>query len=98
MSTVDARPYYEPTATGIDADPYPACTPPREDAPLYYNAHSDFYALSRFADVLAASLKWQTYSSARGTVLEMIDTVTPVPDVVDPNASLGMMIFLDPPA
>src|SRR5204863_7428640 len=70
----------------------------RDEAPCYYNDRYGCYALSRFADVLAASLEWQTYSSARGTVLEMIDTTTPLPDVINPNASLGMMIFLDPPA
>jgi cytochrome P450 len=90
--------YYDPYDALIDADPYPVWKQLRDDAPLYYNEQYDFYALSRFADVLAASLEWQTYSSARGTVLEMIDTTTPLPDVVDPNASLGMMIFLDPPA
>jgi cytochrome P450 len=41
---------------------------------------------------MAASLDWQTYSSARGTVLEMIqpgsDGVADMP---------GMMIFMDPP-
>src|SRR3954451_691876 len=98
MSTVDARPYYDPYDAGIDADPYPVWRRLRDDAPLYYNEQYDFYALSRFADVLAASLEWQVYSSARGTVLEMIDTTTPPGDGVDPNASLGMMIFLDPPA
>jgi cytochrome P450 len=90
--------YYDPYDAEIDADPYPVWKQLRDNAPLYYNEQYDFYALSRFADVLAASLEWQTYSSARGTVLEMIDTTTPLPDMVDPNASLGMMIFLDPPA
>jgi cytochrome P450 len=97
MSTVDARPYYDPYDTGIDADPYPVWKRLRDDAPLYYNEQYDFYALSRFADVLAASLEWQTYSSARGTVLEMIDTATPVTETPESDASLGMMIFMDPP-
>ena len=65
---------YDPYDEAIDADPYQVWRRLRDDAPLYYNEQYDFYALSRFADVLAASLEWQTYSSARGTVLEMIDT------------------------
>ena len=97
MSTVDATPRYDPYDVAIDADPYPVWKRLRDEAPLYYNEQYDFYALSRFADVLAASLEWQTYSSARGTVLELIDTSTPVADAPDSDASLGMMIFMDPP-
>jgi cytochrome P450 len=51
-----------------------------------------FYALSRYDDVLAASLDWHTYSSARGTVLEIIDTATDAEPFGGP-----MMIFMDPP-
>ena len=97
MTHIDAPPYYDPYDAGIDADPYPAWKRLRDDAPLYYNEQYDFYALSRFADVLAASLDWQTYSSARGTVLEMIDTSAPVTDARETDGSLGMMIFMDPP-
>ena len=90
-------PYYDPYDAGIDADPYPTWRRLRDEAPLYYNEQHDFYALSRFADVYAASLDWQTYSSARGTVIEFIDTSPPAPDEPDPDASFGMMIFMDPP-
>ena len=69
--------YYDPYDVDIDANPYPVFKRMRDEAPLYYNEQFDFYALSRFHDVLAASLDWQTYSSARGTVLEMIDTEAP---------------------
>ncbi|MCU1465273.1 MAG: Cytochrome [Actinomycetia bacterium] len=103
MSTRTASPYYDPYDADIDADPYPVWKQLRDDAPLYYNEQHDFYALSRFADVHAASLDWQSYSSARGTVLEMIDTTPPkaapvqsaVSDAADD--SYGMMIFMDPP-
>ena len=87
---------YDPYDAAIDADPYGVWRRLRDDAPLYYNEQYDFYALSRFADVMAASLEWQTYSSARGTVLEMIDT-TPPADAGDLGDGFGMMIFMDPP-
>ncbi len=90
-------PYYDPYDAGIDADPYPVWRRLREEAPLYYNERHDFYALSRFADVLVASLDWQTYSSARGTVLEYIDTSVPPTGEPPADTSLGMMIFMDPP-
>jgi cytochrome P450 len=97
MSASSAPPYYDPYDAAIDADPYPVWRRLRDDSPLYYNEQYDFYALSRFADVHAASLDWQTYSSARGTVVEIIDTDPPFEDAPDSDASLGMMIFMDPP-
>jgi len=60
----------------------------RDEAPLYRNEKFDFYALSRFADVLAASLDDKTFSSAHGTVLEML-TEEPI--------DAPMMIFRDRP-
>jgi cytochrome P450 len=87
---------YDPYDAAIDAAPHDVWRRLRDEAPLYYNEQYDFYALSRFADVLAASLDWQTYSSARGTVLEIMDT-TPPADPSDLGDGFGMMIFMDPP-
>jgi cytochrome P450 len=70
-------------------DPHPTYRWLRENAPLYRNERFDFWALSRFRDVLDASHDWQTYSSAQGTTIERID-----------GALFGerpMMIFTDPP-
>ena len=44
----------------------------RDEAPLYRNDRYDFWALSRFADVEAAHRDPQTFSSAHGTVLEIM--------------------------
>ncbi len=82
--------YYDPYDYGIDADPYPIWKRMRDEAPLYRNDRYDFYALSRFADVHDASLDHETFSSAKGTVLELMDhgqDIYPYP----------MMIFRDPP-
>jgi cytochrome P450 len=97
MSAGESQPYYDPYDAAIDADPYPVWKRLRDEAPLYYNEQHDFYALSRFEDVLGASLDWPSYSSARGTVIEMIDTSAPITDSSESEASLGMMIFMDPP-
>lgn len=70
-------------------DPYPTYRWLRDQAPLYRNQALDFWALSRHRDVLAASLAWETYSSAEGTTLERVD---PAIFAVRP-----IMIFLDPP-
>src|SRR5262249_55742802 len=78
-----------PFAHEFHEDPYPTYRWLRDHAPLYRNEALDFFALSRFRDVLAASYDWETYSSAEGTTVERLDArmfdATP------------MMIFLDPP-
>jgi cytochrome P450 len=91
--------YYDPYDAEIDAHPHAVWRRLRDEAPLYYNDRHDFYALSRFDDVLAASSDWRTYSSARGTVLEMIDTGPEgAPPPPDGEGGFGLMIFMDPPA
>jgi cytochrome P450 len=87
--------YFDPYDLSIDRDPYPVWRRLRDEAPCYYNDRYDFYALSRFADVLDASADWHTYSSARGTVLESMDMRPMGPE--GPGEGQGMMIFMDPP-
>ena len=41
----------------------------RDEAPVYFSEKYGFYALSRFADVLAAHRDWQGFSSAHGIEL-----------------------------
>jgi cytochrome P450 len=61
----------------------------RDDAPLYYNEPHDFYALSRFDDVNRALVDHQTFSSAKGVVLEILKSGMEIPP--------GTLIFEDPP-
>ncbi|MBV8979402.1 MAG: cytochrome P450 [Acidimicrobiia bacterium] len=60
----------------------------RDEAPVYRNDRHDFWALSRHADVEVAHRDPKTFSSSRGTVLEIMG-----PDL----SRTGQMIFLDPP-
>src|SRR5215831_4311630 len=78
-----------PFSYGFHEDPYPTYRWLRDREPLYRNDRLDFWALSRFADVMAASVDWQTYSSAEGTTLERFD-----PKYLEMTP---MMLFLDPP-
>ena len=87
--TADTQLYYDPYDFEIDTDPYPVWKRLREEAPLYYNAKHDFYALSRFDDVERGLLDVKTYSSARGSVLELIK--------LDMEMPPGIFIFEDPP-
>ena len=76
-----------PFSHQFQADPYPVYRQLRDETPLYYSENLDFYALTRYADVVDASQQPLLYSSAEGTTLEPIDT----------GALLPMMIFMDPP-
>lgn len=89
--TVDASKdvYFDPYNVEINADPYPAFARLREEAPLYYNEEFDFYALSRFADVNKALIDHETFSSARGAIIELIKANIEIPS--------GALIFEDPP-
>jgi cytochrome P450 len=81
--------YYDSYDVQINADPYLAFKALREGAPLYYNEQHDFYALSRFADVDRAIVDHETFSSARGAIIELIKANIDIPP--------GVVIFEDPP-
>jgi cytochrome P450 len=70
-------------------DPHPTYRWLRDQAPIYRNDAMDFWAISRFQDVMGAFLDWQTYSSVGGLILEKLD---PAHLELTP-----MMIFMDPP-
>jgi cytochrome P450 len=81
--------YYDPFDFEIDSDPYPIWRRLRAESPLYYNERYNFYALSRFDDVERGLVDWRTYSSAKGSVLELIQSGMEIPP--------GSIIFEDPP-
>jgi cytochrome P450 len=89
MAIAALEPYYDPYDFDIDADPYPVWRRLRDEAPLYYNEKYDFFAVSRYDDVERCMVDWQTYSSAKGSVLEFIKAGVQMPP--------GMFIFEDPP-
>lgn len=57
--------YYDPYDFEIDSDPHPVWRSMRDDAPRYRNEKYDFWALSRFDDVDAALVDWQSYTEGR---------------------------------
>jgi cytochrome P450 len=81
--------YYDPWHPDLNVDPYPMFKRLRNEAPLYYNAEHDFYALSRYDDVNRTLVDHQSFSSARGAVLEIIKAGMEIPP--------GLLIFEDPP-
>jgi cytochrome P450 len=79
---------FDPSSYATQADPFPVYRRMQEEAPLYHNSEIGFWALTRFDDVLAGLADWSSFSSAKGTQIEHIQSGSPPPD---------MMIFHDPP-
>ena len=63
----------------------------RDEAPVYFNEHYGFYALSRFDDVVTAHRDWKGFSSAHGVDLF---TLKQDPEIIKSYRSIIMM---DPP-
>ncbi len=81
--------YYDPYDFDIDANPYPVWKRLRDDAPLYHNEKHGFYAVSRYDDVAAALVDWESFRSGRGTVADVIFSGAQIPP--------GIILWEDPP-
>ncbi len=80
---------YDPYTAINMADPYPLYRRLREEAPLYYNAEYDFYAVSRYADCERGLVDAKRFISGKGGILELIKADVDLPP--------GTLIFEDPP-
>ena len=80
---------YDPYDYAIQDDPYPVYAWLRENAPLYYNAEQDFWALSRHADVLSAIRDEAVYSNRMGVSID--------PSSWGPNAKYAMSFLAKNP-
>jgi cytochrome P450 len=80
--------YYDPYDYEIDSDPYPVWKRLRDEAPVYHNEQLDFWALSRFDDVLRGLLDHESFVSSHGIMLEII---------TEEPYGIPMMIMMDPP-
>jgi cytochrome P450 len=81
--------HWDPYNPNYFRDPYPIFRRLREEAPLYHNAEHGFYAISRYEEVERALKDVESFSSARGNILEIIKANAELPDC--------MFIFRDPP-
>src|SRR5256714_1990719 len=82
---------FDPFSEEFFNDPYDLYRRLRDEAPVYYSEKYGFYALSRFADVLAAHRDWEGFSSAHGVELFLLSKD---PEVV---RSYRNIIMMDPP-
>jgi cytochrome P450 len=79
---------YDPFRKDLDRDPYPVWRQLRDEAPVYRNDEHDFYALSRFGDVLQAMTAPDTFRSGYGNLLELMS---------DEPLGLPYLVMLDDP-
>jgi len=88
MSKVMSDIYWDPYDPDVDVHAQEIWKRMRDECPVYYNEKLDFYAVTRFDDVLAATTDTGTFSSSHTTTLEMMG-----PEPVD----VPMIIWMDPP-
>ena len=89
--TTTAAVEFDPFSDEYFNDPTDVYRRLRDEAPVYFSERYGFYALSRFADLVAAHRDWQGFSSAHGVELS---TLTRDPEIIKNFRSIIMM---DPP-
>lgn len=81
---------YDPYSPDVIRDPLPVYRRLRDEAPAYYLAKHDCWAISRFADVWAVSSDTEHFTVTRGTAPAQVVTkeqiVTPMLNSLDPPA------------
>ena len=86
---------FNPYDPAYGRDPYPLYTRLRDEAPAYHNPDMNFWALSRYDDVLAAHRDAATFSSAKGVSLEGYEAAMPfliVKDQPEHNWAKGLVV------
>ena len=81
---------FDPFSRDFFDDPYDTYADLREYAPCYYSERYDFYALSRFDDVVAGHRDHATFTSTHGQTYEQLASGRPV--------EMTSIISMDPPA
>ena len=87
MTSVD----FDPFSREFFDDPFATYARMREEAPCFHSDRWDFYAFSRFADIVAVHLDTENFTSTHGLIYEHL---------IDPDFDPGInrsMIMMDPP-
>ena len=80
---------FDPFSRDFFDDPYDTYADLRDHAPCYFSEQYDFYALSRFDDVVTAHRDFETFTSTHGQTYEQLASGEP--------ADMGSIISMDPP-
>lgn len=77
---------FDPYSPAVDSDPFPLYRTLRDEYPCFWSSEANMWVLSRYADLMAALGNWQTYSSARGNLMDEL-----------PNRAGATLGTTDPP-
>lgn len=77
---------FDPYSPAIDADPFPFYKTLRDDFPCFWSVDAKMWVLSRYDDIVRALNDWQTYSSAKGNLMDEL-----------PNRAGATLGTTDPP-
>src|SRR6201999_3834472 len=80
---------FNPYSDRFFDDPYETYRWMRAEAPVYYSERWDFYALTRYEDVVGAHRDWETFSSSYGVTLDALS--------MRHKFDTNMLIIMDPP-
>ena len=80
---------FDPFSDTFFDDPYQTYARLRDEAPVYFNETYGFYAVSRYADVVAVHADPERFLSSYGVTLELLLHRRPM--------GANMMIVMDPP-
>jgi cytochrome P450 len=83
---------FDPYDASIVDDPFPLYARLRNEAPAYYGAAYDFWALSRFDDVKAALSDHETFCSSQGLIVLQATDAYEAPEFPP-----GNLLLMDPP-
>jgi hypothetical protein len=77
---------FDPYASEVDANPFPFYKTLRDEYPCFWSKEANMWVLSRYADISTALTTWQTYSSAKGNLMDEL-----------PNRAGSTLGTTDPP-
>jgi cytochrome P450 len=77
---------FDPYSSEVDANPFPFYKTLRDEYPCFWSNEANMWVLSRYADISAALSTWQTYSSAKGNLMDEL-----------PNRAGSTLGTTDPP-
>lgn len=61
---------FDPYSPAIDADPFPFYKTLRDEHPCFWSEEANMWILSRYQDIVTALNDWETYSSAKGNLMD----------------------------
>jgi cytochrome P450 len=77
---------FDPYSSVVDANPFPLYKTLRDEYPCFWSREANMWILSRYADIFAALNDWQSFSSAKGNLMDEL-----------PNRAGATLGTTDPP-